>query len=179
MDMRKNQLNLYPLGRDKEIISKTLSEDEDIIALLIPDYDSLTTTEDLDVILKQHLYKTIAVDNTQGESRAYICIETYVPSVENDSIKEIGIVINVFCATNLLELSDSDNEKFLKKGFFGNRLDMLIDGIDRCLNGKRGIGIGKLRLRPRNPIVIYQPVNGYYGKSLEYIIYDFNDIPLV
>jgi hypothetical protein len=56
---------------------------------------------------------------------------------------------------------------------------MLIDAIDRNLNGLRGIGLGKLRLVPRNPIRIYQPSATHYGKSLEYVVSDFNDTPLV
>lgn len=176
MDITKNQINLYSLGKDKDIIIKTFSSNLDIIDLLLPDYNPDTAAEDLDVILKRHLYKTITVDNTQGDSRAYICVETYVPSADSDTIKEIGIIINVFCHDSMLELSSIDAIKFVKSGFYGNRIDMLIDAIDRCLNGKSGIGIGKLRLKPRTPIGIYQPVNGYYGKSLDYIVTDFNTV---
>jgi hypothetical protein len=103
-------------------------------------------------------------------------MDTYIPLVENFSIKEIGIVINVFCENSLIDLSTTDKNKFVKKGYFGNRVDMLIDAIDRCVNGKTGVGIGKIKLKPRNPIGIYKPQNGYYGKSLEYTVTDFNDI---
>jgi hypothetical protein len=102
-----------------------------------------------------------------------------VPYVENDSIKDIGLIINVFCHSSLLDCSTSEKAKFYKFGLYGNRIDMLSDVIDRNLNGLRGIGLGKLRLVPRNPIKIYQPSNKYYGKSLEYVVSDFNDIPLV
>jgi len=174
MNVTKNQINLYPLGKDKDIIIKTFSENEDIISLILPTYNKETATEDLDIILKRHLYKTIEIDNTQGDSKVYICVETYIPLVDSDTIKEIGIVINVFCHESLLDLSQAETIKSISKGLFGNRIDQTIDLIDRCLNGKQDMGIGKLRLRNRNPIGIYQPKNNYYGKSMEYVLTDFN-----
>lgn len=176
MDMTQNQTNLYPLGKDKDIVIKTFMKNEDMVSLILPNYDEATATEDLDVILKEHLFKTISIDNAQIEKKVYVCVETYVPEIENDAIKKIAIIINVFAHQSLIDLSVKEQAKFLTKGYYGNRVDMLIDVIDRCLNGKRNVGLGRLRLRPRNPIGILQPVNGYYGKSLEYIISDFNSI---
>jgi hypothetical protein len=176
MSLAQNQKNLYLLGKDKDIILETFMEDEDIVSLLIPEYNPLTATEDLDIILQDHIYDTIDIDNTQGKARAYICIEAYVPTVESDSIKEIGIVINVFCHDSLKKISSAEKVKFVSKGYFGNRIDMLIDAIDRCLNGKRGLGLGKLRLKPRNPIGLFKTTNQYYGKSMEYTVSDFNVI---
>lgn len=178
MDYSRNQRNLFPLGKDKDILVKALSTDENLVSLLVPDYDSTTATQDLDVILQEHIYKTISIDNTQGESRAYICIETYVPTADSDFIKEIGIVINVFCHDNLINLTSTENNKMVKLGYYGNRIDQILDCIDRLINGKSGVGIGKVRLRPRNPIGIYTPTNGYYGKSMEYVVTDFNDLPM-
>jgi hypothetical protein len=177
LNIIRNQINLFPLGKDKDILVKSFSADENLVSLLMPNYNPSTATEDLDIILKDHIYKTISIDNTEGESRAYICIDTYVPTIEGDFIKEIGIVINVFCHRSLIDLSSAENNKFVKLGLFGNRIDMLVDCIDRILNGKTGIGIGKVRLRPRNPIGIYTPTNGYYGKSMEYVVTDFNNLP--
>lgn len=176
MDMTKNQTNLYPLGKNKDIVIKTFQDNEDIVSLILPSYNEDTAIEDLDVILKRHLFKTISIDNTQLDAKTYICVETYVPEIENDAIKKIGIVINAFTHESLIDLSQSEQVKYFKKGFYGNRIDVLIDAIDRCLNGKRNVGLGRLRLRPRSPIGIHQPANGYYGKSLEYIISDFNSI---
>lgn len=178
MNYSRNQTNLFPLGKNKDILVKTFSADDNLVSLLMPDYDPLTSTQDLDVLLKDHIYKTISIDNTQGISRAYICIDTYVPSTESDFIKEVGIVINVFCHNDLIDLSTTENNKFVKLGYYGNRVDMLLDCIDRLINGKSGVGIGKVRLRPRNPVGIYTPTNGYYGKSIEYVVTDFNDLPL-
>lgn len=178
MNYSRNQINLFPLGKNKDILVKSFSADTNLVSLLMPDYDPLTATQDLDVLLKTHIYKTISIDNTQGESRAYICIETYVPSVEGDYIKDIGIVINVFCHEDLIDLPTDENNKFVKLGYYGNRVDMLVDCIDRILNGKKGVGIGKVKLRTRNPIGIYTPTNGYYGKSMEYVVTDFNDLPM-
>ena len=179
MDASKGQTNLYCLGMDKEIIIKTFMENSNIVSLLMPDYNELTATQDLDILLKDHIYDTISIDNTQGVARVYICIEAYVPSVDGDAIKEIGIVINVFCPDSLKTLSKLEKVKYIsEQPFYGNRIDVLTDAIDRCLNGKRGIGIGKLRLKPRSPIGIYQPVNNYYGKSMEYIVSDFNTVKI-
>lgn len=176
MDTTKNQTNLFPLGKNKEIIARTLATNEDFISIVLPTYDPATATEDPDVILKNHIFKTISVDNTQFEAKMYICIETYVPEIQNDSIKDIAIVINVFAPNSLINLTDVEAIKFNKLGFYGNRIDICIDIIDRCLNGKRNVGLGRLRLKPRQPIGILQPSNGYYGKSMEYIISDFNTV---
>lgn len=174
--MTKNQRNLYCLGKDKDIVLKTLSKNEDLIRLLLPTYNPETTTEDLDVILQNHMYDTITIDNSQGKARAYICVEAFVTHVESDVIKEIGIIINVFCHESLIHLDKMEKVKYVKAGYYGNRIDALIDCVDRCLNGKRGVGIGRVRLRPRTPIEIYRSENGYYGKSLNYIVSDFNTI---
>lgn len=176
MDMTKNQTNLYPLGKNKDTLVKILSKDSNLVYLLVPDYDPATSTQDLDAILKQHIFKTVSIDNTAIEAKAYICIDTYVPFVDNDCIKEIGIVINVFCHNSLIDLTTAENNKMVKLGYYGNRVDQILDCVDRCLNGKRGIGLGRLRLNPRNPVTIIQPTNGYYGKRIEYSIRDFNSI---
>lgn len=174
MDKTKNQTNLYCLGEDKEIIKKVFLQDEDIIGLLLPEHNPGTFNDDLETVLEKHIFDTIAVDNTQFEAKVYICMDTYVTEVDSDAIKEIGIIIRVFCHKDLLKTSNKDKIKYIKLGYFGNRIDMLIDAIDRCLNGKRGVGIGRMRLRPRSPVEIIQPTNDYYGKSLTYLVSDFN-----
>lgn len=176
MDKTKSQTNLYCLGRDKDIIKKTFLQDENIVNLLLPNYDADTSKCDLETILDSYIFDTIAVDNTQLEAKVYICMDTYVTKIDSDSVKEIGIVVRVFCHGDLLKLPNKEKAKYIKFGYFGNRIDMLIDAIDRCLNGKRDMGIGRLRLRPRSPIEIIQPVNGYYGKSLTYLVSDFNTL---
>ena len=174
MNLENNQRNLYPLGKDKDIILKTFAGDENIVSLILPKYNPDTATEDLDIILKRHLYDRISIPEFQPEAKTYICVESNVISVNNDSIKDIGLIINVFSHESLIELSRDEKSKFINMGLFGNRVDCIIDCIDRCLNGKRDMGIGRLRLKPTRPVGILQPTNSFYGKSLEYIISDFN-----
>lgn len=179
MDMTKNQTNFYPLGKNKDILVETFQNDDKIVSLLIPSYNPKTNTVDKDILLKDYIYKTISIEPTADETKSYICIETYIPEVESNAIKTIGIIINVFTHSSLIELTKEERAKYIPFGLAGTRIDMILDLVDRCVNGKRNVGIGKIRLRPRNPVAIYQPVNGYYGKSVEYLISDFNDIPLV
>lgn len=176
MDMTKNQTNLYPLGKDKDLIIKELSKDLNLVGLLIPGYDPKACTTDLDILLKEHIYKTVSIENTEIAAKSYICIETYVSNVVDDAVKDIGIIINVFCHKSLVDLPTADNNKMVKNGYAGNRVDQIVDCIDRNLNGKLGMGIGRIRLKPRTPITIIQPANGYYGKCIEYIVSDFNAI---
>lgn len=171
MNLEKNQTNLFPLGYNKDVISKTLKSNEDIVSLIVND---INYSGDLDDILSSRIITRLKVPETQIETKTYICIETFVPSIESDEIKEIGIVINVFCNESIIDLSSKEIIKFTKKGYFGNRIDCTIDAIDRCLNGKRGLGIGRIRFKKSRPINIIQPINGYYGKSMEYTLHDFN-----
>lgn len=179
MDTTKNQTNFYPLGKDKDILVETFQSDDNIVSLLIPNYNPNTNTIDKDILLKNFIYKTISIEPTVDEKKSYICVETYIPEVESNAIKTIGIVINVFTHSSLVELSKEERARFIPFGLAGTRIDMILDLIDRSINEKRNVGIGKVKLKPRSPVTIYQPKNNYYGKSVEYLVSDFNDIPLI
>lgn len=179
MDMTKNQTNFYPLGKNKEIIAKALGDDDNIVSLLMPEYNPEENILDKDVLLKNYIHKTISIESTVSKAKSHICVETYITDIESNAIKTIGIVINVFVHNSLIELTNKERSKLIPFGLAGNRIDCLLDLIDRCINGKRNVGIGKIRLSPRNPVSIYQPVNGYYGKTVKYLVSDFNNIPLL
>jgi hypothetical protein len=65
MDMTKNQTNLYSLGKNKDIIVNRFLEDNMIVSLVLPNYNSLTNTSPIDILMKDHIYKVISIDNSQ------------------------------------------------------------------------------------------------------------------
>lgn len=113
----------------------------------------------------KYIYDYDYVDDTTQDTRAYICLESYVDEVDNDHILSMVINVNVICHKQYMKL----NHKTFK-GLKGNRKDNLIRHIDKLLNGTR-IGIGRLELVDVKPLNVPQ---NYTGLVSIYRLYDFN-----
>lgn len=106
------------------------------------------------------------VDDTVQGTGCYICIDAYVPRVENYQILSLYLVVSVIDHKKFMTL---DSKKF--PGIKGNRRDNIIRLVDKILNGSRSFGIGRLELRNIQNLEVPQR---YTGKALVYEIYDFN-----
>ena len=160
----KNQIELYPLGKDKDIIFKALMKNNDVVNLTIGESPT-------DTFIK-HFFNSLFVDTTQLETKTYITMDTEIVSAENTKIKCIAIIIDIFTSLPLIPLSTTEQLKYYATGYFGNRIDCLLDAVKRTITDLN-IGIGDITLAPRSPVKIIQPTEKYYGKRLTLHTYDF------
>jgi len=165
IDKSKNRIELYPLGRDKDIIYKALSSNQDLVNLVLGENN--TTGK-----FKDHFFNTLFVDTETLEADTYITMDTEVINADNIHTKCIAITIDTFTALSMIPLTLSEQGKYYSMNLFGNRIDVLIDMIKRIVSDL-DIGIGQITLAPRNPVRIIQPTSKHYGKRLTLHVYDF------
>lgn len=161
----KNQIELFPLGKNKDIIYKALLNSRDVCDLVLGENSK-------DDAFAAHYFNTLIIDTTQLETKTYITLDTIVSKAENKKIKCIDIIMDVFSSLPTLALTPAEQINFYEKGYFGNRIDVLIDAIKREISDL-DIGIGNVTLKPNNPISIVQPTDKHYGKRVIYQCYDF------
>ncbi|MDR2277371.1 MAG: hypothetical protein LBE23_05890 [Vagococcus sp.] len=159
-----NQIELFPLGKDKDIIYKALMKNEDLCELVLGENNKTGN-------FKNHFYNRLIIDTTQLEAKTYITMDTVIDRVDKKT-KCIGIIIDVFSSLRSVDLTTSEQIKFYKKSYFGNRIDILLDIIKRTVSDL-DIGIGETTLNPINPVKIIQPTPEFYGKRIIFQAYDF------
>ena len=161
----KNRIELYPLGRDKKLVYDALSNNPDVVNLVLGEKNTTET-------FKSRFSNTLFVDTTQLVAKTYITMDTEVVSAENTKIKCIAITIDIFTDLSLIQLTGSEQSKYYTIGYYGNRIDCLLDAVKRAITDL-DIGIGETTLAPRNPIRVIQPTNKHYGKRMILYTYDF------
>lgn len=126
-----------------------------------------------------NVFDTLVIDLSQNEAKTYVTMDAIILN-SGTTIKCVEITLNVFTHLSKLPLgteveSSGQSEKgfYYKQGFYGNRIDVLVDAIIRCLRGSDKYGIGELQLRERNTMRIFQPNENYYGKQIVFQVYDF------
>lgn len=155
------------MGKSKDLITKKIISNQDIV-------DLISTNILPSELIYENIFDTLTIDIPQDERKTYITMDAVVSSVENRHIKSVDIIIHVFTHLKLLKLSTSEQQKYYTRGFFGNRIDVLIDLLVRMLDGSDEFGIGRLQLKPRSPMSVIHPSTKHYGKSLIFYTCDFN-----
>ena len=92
------------------------------------------------------------------------------------------LYICIFTAKKLVRITDktipsiNDIEMMgYNAGYYGNRIDILCDVVDKILNGNHQLkGISDIEPASRGFCTSYSP-NRYYGKCLRYVISNLND----
>lgn len=158
---------LEELGRYKEDVLKFILKDRDIIDAL--NLKHLEFEEDIydEVIYKNvfpYLFAKSTGSDMRNETKCYICVETIAHKTEKKKIKTMRLIVRVFSNIKLLP--------YKRKGFYGNRVDILCDMLDRKLEGSRDFdfSIGEMTLTTTS---IYQPSNDYYGRELVFDVTSF------
>jgi hypothetical protein len=184
----QNKIELYPLGKIKDVIKKTLANDETIQKLLLGENFVLLDNYDITDAIKgtsDNTYEplirdSLFIDTTQTETKTYILMDTLISKSEGNKLKLVTIVVNAFCHSSLIRLTDDEKYTFYNQGLYGNRIDCLLDQIVRTIytlneevNKDKNIGIGELKLAPSAQAKIYQPNDKYYGKTLMFEVWDF------
>ena len=88
------------------------------------------------------------------------------------------LVINVVARKDVIDLDDDEKSEWRKKGYAGNRLDMICQAINLVLTDesiKDSFGIGTMRLDTRtSQLQSFKPNTNFYGRTMVYRIDDIN-----
>lgn len=183
---------LWEMGAYKTKIRTLLMNDEDVTSLTMPNLENdnftfkqnwfggkynknkLGATEK--VLLVGHCLDTPFVDATMSDVRTVICIETILPSVVGDNLKNMKIQITIVSHHDAMPMDEAEYAKYKAKGYEGNRCDMIMMAINNALiseDTKRKFGIGSIGLAKQNPITTFILTSDYYARTLTYEVCDF------
>lgn len=151
---------LLDSGLYKSRLLSTILSNREACEVLLEKKDF--TEDDIDNLIYKQVFPYLYVDETQTEVLTYICLEVDIPRIPTHTIKNIQITIWVY--------SHKDDMKYSKKGYFGTKVDILSDIVERSLHNSDKFGIGKLSLYSVNHIF---PNTKYYGKQLIFNTSDF------
>ena len=138
-----------------------LIESPDVCQLLlnISEYDP----SEVENLVYTQIFPYLYVDETQTVVLPYLCIEVDIPRIPTNAIKDMNIIVWVYC--------HKDGMKYSKEGFIGTKVDILGDMVERLLSDSDAFGIGKLHL---NSVTYMNSGNSkYYGKQLLFSCPDF------
>ena len=184
---------LVSLGLIKEAVGNILMMNDDVNTLVMPYLDDEDYSfEDnwfgckigenihgqvKDNRLLGHCKDVPYMDETITDTRSIILMETY-PIKFHNSVIDYNLVINVVSHRDVLELNDVVKSEWHKKGYTGNRVDMICQAINLALTDdmiKDSFGIGTMRLDTRtSQLQSFKPNTNFYGRTMVYRIDDIN-----
>ena len=126
---------LKDIGTCKSAIINSFLDDTEIMEVML---GKKFTDEQVENIVYNQVFPYLYIDETQTETKTYICCEVNVPRIPTNTIKDMTITIWVFCHKDIM--------KYSKKGYRGTRTDILADMIERNLRDSDEFGIGKVHL---------------------------------
>lgn len=154
-------MTLKDIGIYKNRLLTTIMNSEDVCELILgKGYDKVNVDEKL---IYKYVFPYLYVDDTQTETKTYVCIEVSVPRTMDFTYKDMQIDVWCYCHKGIM--------KYSKKGFLGTRADILSDMIDRLLNSSNNYGLGRLKLKSCSPLNISKT---HYGRHLVYTCAEFN-----
>ena len=106
---------------------------------------SLPLTNGQKSLPKDFMYKNLFPypwigTNMEEEKKAYITLDVMNLSSASDYYKEMSIAIYVFCHQDVIQMLDEENE-------IVNRINYILQRIERLMNQNPDFGIGKLKFR--------------------------------
>lgn len=155
---------LKDIGKCKSAITNALLKNSDIMELLL---GKNYTLQQKNHVVYQQIFPYLYVDETQIETKSYICYEVNVPRIPTATIKDVTICIWCFCHKDIMQVSG-----YTKNGYHGSddRVDILADMVEETLRDSDDFGIGKLHL---DSVSYVYPNKITYGRQLIYTIADF------
>ena len=154
---------LKDIGSCKQRLYSSFINDSDICELL---FDKKPyTDDDRENLFYNQIFPYLYVDDTQNETLTYLCFELDIPTSSSETsstIKDMKMIIFAYCHKDIMRYS--------KKGYYGTRVDILVDMIERKLRDSYDFGIGKPELVS---VTNFFPNNNYYGRQLDYNIPEF------
>lgn len=188
--------NLYTASNYKNTIVNLLLKNKDFITLMNPPnspHDFLSTEDMLlggTWVLNGKKYEVQGqvfdynfVNETTTAQKTFVFVETDIDSIRQDFFVDFNLYICIFTSKNLVRITEDtipsiDDVEIMgyNIGYYGNRIDIMCDTVDRILNGNRKIkGIGDIRPADKGFCTIYSPNSNYYGKRLKYIVTNLNE----
>lgn len=155
--------NLENLSKDKLIIMERLLQSKNICKALYynnRDFLDQPDIEDVSELIFKNIFPYRKVPNVNDDMRSYITLSFGNYKPVRNSFKFGLITLFVFTHMDLVE---TDYEAL--------RTDYLISEIEKVMNGKNGIGIGKAEFYDMDEIQLNDSYLGYY---ITYKIYEFN-----
>lgn len=178
------QRNMYVVGAYKDELLTELRNNSDFqLALLGSQLPEKTTPNQIKESFKDRVFDYAFVPGTTTDERIFVCMEVTCPYADAVTWKDLYIHIYVFTPKMSVQWDMTKAEEkntyygLLSEGYIGNKIDMVVDIIDRKINGFKNLALGSIRLAPREGMQIFSYVDGYYGKQLTYTATDFNLLP--
>ena len=154
---------LYDIGSCKQELFSSFINDPDICELLFN--KEPYTDDDREKLFYSQIFPYLYVDDTQDETLTYLCYEIDIPPSSDKTsgtIKNMKIIIFAYCHKEIM--------RYNKKGYYGTRVDILADMVERKLRDSYDFGIGKPELIS---VTNFFPNNKYYGRQLIYNVPEF------
>ena len=151
---------LKDIGSCKQRLLSAFIDNDDICELLINKKNYKDS--DVENLVHSQIFPYLYVDETQTETRAYLCFEVNIPNMSSGTIKDMKIVIWAYCHKDIMGYS--------KKGYYGTKVDILADMVERQIRDSYDFGIGKPELIS---VTNFFPNNKYYGRLMVYNIPEF------
>lgn len=151
---------LKDIGSCKQRLLTALVKNEDICELLFN--KKKYTEDDVENLMYTQIFPYLYTDETQTETLAYLCFEVDIPRCSSGTVKDMKIIIWAYCHKDIM--------KYSKKGYYGTKVDILADMVERQIRDSYDFGIGKPELVS---VTNFFPNNKYYGRQLVYNIPEF------
>ena len=188
------------LGSYKDALTSLFLQDEDIVNIIMPELDDdrfdveenwlggnykyIDENKKVNYVeLSGHCFDVPYVSDVVKNAYSYICMDTSIRRIENDSIKDVQLVITVFANKPSVHMSKKEKAKYLAKGYSGNRIDMAVQAIVNCVNRanekdsewRKEFGIGRMRLTSSNAVIPLYPSSNsdFFGKTITFVCPDF------
>ena len=178
------QRNMYVVGAYKDQLLTELRNNKDFqLALLGTELSQDLTPNQIKKSFKECVFDYAFTPGTTTDEHIFVCMEVTCPYAEAVTWKDLYIHIYVFTPKMSVQwdMTQSDEKNayygLLERGYIGNKIDMVVDIIDRNINGFEHLALGKIRLAPREGMQVFSYIDGYYGKQLIYSATDFNLLP--
>lgn len=110
-------------------------------------------------LIGTHIFPNPYIPDTETAVKVYLCMDIYVPRVQDMIFKDVQIVINIF--------SHKKMSTYKSK----SRVDLLNIEVDKVLNGNMDFGVDAVKLVSVMP---YIPNNNFFGKQIVYNVPNFN-----
>lgn len=151
---------LKDIGSCKQRLLTAFVSNDDICELLFN--KKPYTEDDVENLMYKQLFPYLYTDETQTETLTYLCFEVDVPRLSSGTVKDMKIIVLAYCHKDIM--------KYSKKGYYGTRVDILADMVERQLRDSYDFGIGKPELIS---VTNFFPNNKYYGRQLVYNVPEF------
>ena len=151
------------LGQYKQLIMLKLLESQDICKAVYyqtENFLDLADIEDPTEIVYKNIFPHSFVPEVDDTAKTYLAIH----------FKRFRSINNYF-KSGLIYVSVFTHKSLFKTNYGVTRIDFLLNKIDECLNGLRGIGLGELEFYEMDEFTVN---NSYSGAYLSYKPVDFN-----